>query len=128
MNDLKTQSHIEEILNTIQQIACGQFSNRAPIYNEEDSLDAIAVGINMLGEEIEARIISQNKHSKELNDLANRFRAITSSAKDAIILMDQKKNVSYWNPAAEKMFGYSAEEMLSQSIECLNSPNGKKDE
>jgi len=64
------QSHIEEILQAIQHIASGDFSYRAPLYNREEGLDAIALGINMLGEEIEAKInahMQQNKTLKSLN-------------------------------------------------------------
>ncbi len=122
MNDHKQQLQIEEILSTIQQIASGNFSNRAPVYGKEDRIDALAVGINMLGEEIEARIVSQQQHSKEINELATRLSAITSSAQDAIILMDPNKKVSFWNPAAEKMFGYTQEEILNKNLHKILAP------
>lgn len=41
-------------------------------------------------------------------------RAVIESAADAIVAVDQKHRVTVWNPAAERMFGWSAEEMVGR--------------
>jgi len=51
-----------------------------------------------------------------------RIRAITESANDAIVMMDQSGHVSYWNPAAERIFGYKAEEVLGIDLHHLIAP------
>ena len=51
-----------------------------------------------------------------------KFRAITGSALDAIILMDSQGQISYWNPAAERIFGYTAEEVLGKDLHLLLAP------
>ena len=45
-----------------------------------------------------------------------KFRAMTTFAKYAIILLDADERISYWNPAAEKIFGYSKEEAIGNKI------------
>jgi len=50
------------------------------------------------------------------------LRAITTSARDAIILMDPEGRICFWNPAAERMFGYTAEEALGRELHPLLSP------
>lgn len=45
------------------------------------------------------------RHSEE------RFRAVSETARDAIVIADLSGRVRYWNPAAERMFGYSADEV-----------------
>ena len=47
------------------------------------------------------------------------FKAITGSAQDAIILMDNQGNISYWNPAAERIFGYTTEEIIGKELHTL---------
>ena len=51
-----------------------------------------------------------------------RFRKIAESAQDGLIIVDQDELITYWNPAAETMFGYSAEEALGQSMHGLLTP------
>lgn len=41
-------------------------------------------------------------------------RAVIESAADAIVAVDHRHRVTVWNPAAERMFGWSAEEMLGR--------------
>ena len=44
---------------------------------------------------------------------------IVMSTSEAIYTIDLDLRVLSWNPAAERMYGYSAEEMLGQSLELL---------
>lgn len=41
-------------------------------------------------------------------------RAVVECAADAIVAVDERMRVSLWNPAAERMFGWSAEEVLGR--------------
>ncbi|AKH42207.1 PAS domain S-box-containing protein [Altererythrobacter atlanticus] len=52
----------------------------------------------------------------EVRDL---YAALIESSDDAIVAKDTDGIVNSWNPAAEKLFGYSAEEMIGQSIRIL---------
>ncbi len=63
------------------------------------------------------RDISYRKKSEEaLKESEAKFKVISSSANDAIILMDNSGNAAFWNDAAEKIFGYSQKEILNKSI------------
>ncbi len=48
-----------------------------------------------------------------------RLRSILDSAADAIVLIDQAGEILSVNPATEKMFGYSACELVGQNIRML---------
>lgn len=51
-----------------------------------------------------------------------RMRAITESAQDAIIMMDPAGRISFWNPAAERIFGYKLNEVLGHNLHELMAP------
>jgi diguanylate cyclase (GGDEF)-like protein/PAS domain S-box-containing protein len=44
---------------------------------------------------------------------------IVTSVSDAIYTIDTELHVLTWNPAAERLYGYTAEEMIGQSLELL---------
>jgi len=58
-----------------------------------------------------------------LREEEEKFKGIASSALDAIIMMDDAGRISYWNPAAEKIFGYSAREILDRDLHELLAPS-----
>jgi diguanylate cyclase (GGDEF)-like protein/PAS domain S-box-containing protein len=48
---------------------------------------------------------------------------ITGSASDAIVMLDGQGNVSFWNPAAEKIFGYPREAILGKNLHRMVVPD-----
>lgn len=67
--------------------------------------------------------ITIRKQTEEaLKDKELQMRSITDSAYDGIMMMDPKGNISYWNPAAERIFGYTCEEALGKNLHRLIAP------
>lgn len=62
---------------------------------------------------------------KELQEFELKFNAITNSAADGIIIVTEEFNITYWNNAAEKMFGYSFNETLNKNFFNLVCPNDR---
>ncbi|MEI6574948.1 MAG: ATP-binding protein [Bacteroidota bacterium] len=52
----------------------------------------------------------------------NLIRSITDSAQDAILMMDSKGRISYWNPAATRIFGFEREEAIGKNLHSLIVP------
>ncbi|WP_027721308.1 sensor domain-containing diguanylate cyclase [Maridesulfovibrio zosterae] len=63
-------------------------------------------------------ITTQQKAIQDLRDREDMLHSISDSVQDALVLMDANGLVHFWNPAAEKIFGYSASEMLGESLDC----------
>ncbi|GKT37602.1 diguanylate cyclase, partial [Aduncisulcus paluster] len=63
-------------------------------------------------------ISAQKKTLQDLQDREDMLQSISDSVQDALVLMDEKGLVHFWNPAAEKIFGYRADEMLGESLQC----------
>ncbi len=57
------------------------------------------------------------EHAREAGE--RRWRAFCESAADAIILVDDAWLITSWNPAAERMFGYTASEALRHRVSQL---------
>ena len=51
------------------------------------------------------------------------FKSITQSANDAIISIDRKGIILFWNSTASKIFGYNQKEAVGQTIEIIIPDN-----
>ena len=61
-----------------------------------------------------------NAVERALRQSEEMFRNIAAAAQDAIVVVDRFGAVLYWNPAAERMLGYSAKEASGMRVhECL---------
>lgn len=54
------------------------------------------------------------------------LQMISSAARDAIIMTDSEGRVTYWNKAAEEMFGYASEDILGKKMHPLLLPASKQ--
>jgi diguanylate cyclase (GGDEF)-like protein/PAS domain S-box-containing protein len=59
---------------------------------------------------------------KQAEEHRSRMAAIVTSSSDAIVGLAGRAIVTDWNAGAERLYGYSAEEMVGRSIECLIPP------
>lgn len=71
---------------------------------------------------ISTDITERKKAEKALLESEIRMRSITDSAQDAILMMDANGLISYWNPAAERIFGYTRRETLGMNLHNLLVP------
>ena len=62
------------------------------------------------------------ERTAELQASEARTRAITDSAQDAILMMDPEGKLTYWNPAAERILGYTGDEAIGQNLHGLIAP------
>lgn len=70
-------------------------------------------------ETLEKMVAEQTAEIKEREEI---FRSITSTAQDAIVMVDDSGNVTYWNIAAEKILGYNVDEAMGKKLHDLIMP------
>jgi PAS domain S-box-containing protein len=88
--------------------------------------DGRVIGISKI-----CRDITERKHSDTIREEAllasRRLATIVESSDDAIVAKDLDSIVRAWNPAAERMFGYTAAEAIGRSIRMI-IPDDRQDE
>ncbi len=57
--------------------------------------------------------------ARALVESAAQLRAVVNTAVDGVILIDDKGIVTMFNPACERLFGYTAEEVMGQNVKML---------
>jgi len=75
-----------------------------------------------MSRKLEQKLMQLEQSRQVLQESEEKFRSLTHNAMDAIILMDNKGCISYWNPSAEKIFGYKKEEAIGTQINQLLVP------
>ncbi|MCX6971230.1 MAG: PAS domain S-box protein [Verrucomicrobia bacterium] len=69
--------------------------------------------------ELEQEMDRRMEQEMELKKSESQLRAITDSAQDAILMMDSKGKITFWNPAASRIFGYTRDEALGRDLHSL---------
>lgn len=61
-------------------------------------------------------ITTRVQNEAKLKERETNLRQLLHYAPDAIIVIDTESVISYWNPKAQAIFGWSAEEVIGQSL------------
>ncbi len=70
-----------------------------------------------------ANLAISGKESRDaLETSEEKIRGITNTASDAIVVIDEEGKITFWNPAAEKTFGYSAAEVIGKELHLFLAP------
>ena len=73
-------------------------------------------------------ITRRRRLEAELRNSEQRFRVAAEAAQDAFIVVDSHGGVRYWNPAAERILGYSAQEILGQPVHEMIAPESYREQ
>ncbi|UCH48279.1 MAG: PAS domain S-box protein [Betaproteobacteria bacterium] len=106
---------LQSILAGLSQMERGRFDVRLPEYRLPE-FASISHSFNRMAQALEDSIFENR-----------RLALIAQQSSDAIIIHDLEGRVSFWNSAAERMFGYWASEILGNSAMKLAPPE-KQDE
>jgi PAS domain S-box-containing protein len=83
------------------------------IYQYDDNGDMSAC--LSLGQDVTERLSTE----KDLQKLAGQFKAILNATGDALVGVNNLRRIILWNPAAEKLFGWLASEVIGRELEML---------
>ncbi len=75
---------------------------------------------NITGTVTAVRDITESKQAEEqLRESEEKFRALATSAPEAIIAVDSHGAIIFWNAGAENIFGYTEKEILGKNASVL---------
>ena len=98
---------------TIGMIAIANKEAGYDTYDQE-AIEALSIAF------VEALLRKQSEEA--LKESEEKVRTMSVFAKDAIIMIDDEENISFWNEAAEKTFGYSSQEAMGNKCHKLIAP------
>lgn len=75
-----------------------------------------------------AALQKELEHSKQADQASRRLALIVQSSDDAIVAKDLNGTITSWNPGAERIFGYSADEVVGRSILVIIPPDRHHEE
>ena len=67
-------------------------------------------------------VTERNRAQRALQESEERFAGIFRSTPDAVVIIDEDRTITLFNPAAEEMFGPTASEVLGQPLDRFISP------
>ena len=85
-------------------------ANKKGGFVEEDARMASAFG------ELASVSLESSRALEALELSEGRFRSVAEATGDAIVTFDSEEHIVYWNPGAEAMFGFAAEEMMGKRL------------
>ena len=80
--------------------------------------DAFAATLKLL-ENLRTEVAAREKNEETLRQSEERFRAVAQSAKDAIITTNDKGMILEWNKGAEKIFGFTEDEISGKEFSLI---------
>jgi two-component system sensor kinase FixL len=83
----------------------------SPLFNQSGKV----VGASKVARDITERKLAE----QALRETAARLRTLTETAVDGVILIDARGVVLMFNPACEKLFGYSADTVIGENVKML---------
>jgi PAS domain S-box-containing protein len=98
---------VEAILAGLQRMARGDLGARLPVFRTPE-FRAISQTFNGMADALE-RSLAENR----------RLALVAEQSGDAILILDLQGRVSYWNPAAERLFGYPSADIVGQPGELI---------
>lgn len=110
---------IDALVDTTKRLGAGDLGARTGLAYASGELGQLARAFDQMAESLERRVIERNRAEKALLESEECYRTMAEAASDGIFTIDQESKILFVNRAAQRIFGYTKEEMLGQPITML---------
>jgi PAS domain S-box-containing protein len=135
---VRVTTPLADMTAAAEAIAAGDYSRRVPITRSDEIgrlgrvFNTMTTHVEEAYRRLEGRVEERTRELNEaMSELSRRseareayLAAIVESADDAIVGQTPEGDVQSWNPGAARLYGYSAAEMIGQSVSKLVPPDG----
>lgn len=101
----QSKDRLDELTHVITSIAALDFSQKATVGTEENHLDYIAIGLNLLSHQLKKQF-TPLQIIKKVYDITD----------NAVIVTNDKFEIKYINTSGERILGRKAQELLDKNI------------
>ena len=101
----------------VGHVSAGSFDHRVTI-DRDDEFGELATTFNAMADAVDCQ---QRKLTEQLYGRAQ-LAAIVESSDQAILSLSPDMVVTTWNPGAERLYGYTAEEAVGRRVDFLLAP------
>jgi len=118
---------VKKLSEQISQITKGNLdvqlekANSSEIQELTDSLNRVLASMKLaiLRSNLSASDIGLGEAIEAKKEAEDKFSIIVNAARDAIVMTDNEDKVVFWNVSAEKMLGYTSEEMNGKVLHSI---------
>jgi diguanylate cyclase (GGDEF)-like protein/PAS domain S-box-containing protein len=127
IGEIVNQSHefamgLAEHFDVLHRVTEGDLNARISGSSPVELIETLKEVSNKMIASVDKEITERKKVEQKLKESEEKFRTISTSARDAIIMIDDKGKILFWNKAAETIFGYSAREIVGEKIHSFLVP------
>ncbi len=116
---------LTDLSNTIKEITEKQnFGQKPQVPEGNDEICDLYRQFGIMVDAISAREMERDKAKSKENATNEIFTMVNKSSFDAIIVTDADLKVRFFNPAAEKLFGYALKDIENTLIQNIIIPKG----
>jgi len=101
---------VTPILRGLSEMERGRLNTRLPEFSLRE-FDSISHTFNRMAQALE------ETHAENM-----RLALVAKQSTDAIMIHDLEGKISFWNPAAERLFGYTPDQIVGHSATVLTPP------
>jgi diguanylate cyclase (GGDEF)-like protein/PAS domain S-box-containing protein len=108
---------LAEMLDVIFKYAAGDLKARGTLSDDDSAVDGVMAGINILGEELEAKIAENEQANNSLREALEYAETLIRSSPDGILAVDCDLRITEWNLLMEQMCGTVREQAIGRVLD-----------
>ncbi|MBI2600794.1 PAS domain S-box protein [Candidatus Daviesbacteria bacterium] len=118
---------LEKLFFTLKVISSGNIGTKAEIHSN-DELGDISTALNQMMLSVKQVVDKVEEEKGILSSQTSKLNLILSSITDGIIAVDLHKNVLFANTAAQKITGFTLQEMINRPVDQFMKVFSKREE